>query len=259
MTKRTMPTILFGVLILSLGAVFLFSCNAETTGSDSTKPAETQKFNKIADLTQPYYGEEVLGQNAQLVEEAKDEEPQNTEGQKAESNEQPEAITGPVSTNPTASQKVNEEQPDADEPENKPEEQYYGLIKHDISELSEEQIQKIKIDYVEYLKATDNQYYHIIHDPEYTKDMFTVDDVLVLGYYGTYNGAELLEVEFRGYRKLQILTRREIAGFNIVFPHSGIFILHKGSSFMYLWDAYTSGIITELDVRDMLQPINGLY
>lgn len=102
-----------------------------------------------------------------------------------------------------------------------------------LTALSESQINALKKDYAAY-KADDN---------------FTADDYMVLRYFGTYNGCEVVIM----FPELGIATLDmqyiEVGGHTIVVG-SGSFevMLHKGGSFIGIEEAYEAGYLSDEDI-----------
>jgi len=108
--------------------------------------------------------------------------------------------------------------------------------------LTEEQIEAIKMDYIEYLKAE-------IGEEHYTS--LTVLDIVVDDYYGPYYGCYVLFINHYEDLPLNVFTKEYIAGYEFVYPNNQTLMVYNDSSFVDLETAYKNDLISKSDVYDL--------
>jgi len=108
--------------------------------------------------------------------------------------------------------------------------------------LTEEQIETIKMDYVEYFKAE--------YGEEHVESV-TVSDIIVGDYYGPYSSCYSLFISHREVGWPDAITSEFVAGYEFVYPDGQTLTVYKDSSFVNLETAYETGLISEDDIQDL--------
>ena len=108
--------------------------------------------------------------------------------------------------------------------------------------LTEEQIEAIKADYVEYLKEE-------VGEEHFTS--LTVSDIIVGKYYGPYSGNYAIFIKHSEILYHGTVTTKFLAGYKFVFANSQTLIIYNNSSFIDLETAYETGLISEDDIYNL--------
>ena len=112
--------------------------------------------------------------------------------------------------------------------------------------LSDEQIKKIKEDFVIYWNKAEHS------------TTATFDKVRIDGYYGTYDGAIALFIDDGNVGYMGVVLHQTIAGYEFMFGSNWTMSIYKNGDFMELSSAYENGWITKQDLRDILYHFNGI-
>lgn len=105
---------------------------------------------------------------------------------------------------------------------------------------TENQIEQIKLDYIEYVKKD---------EPKYSD--LTVSDIICGKYYGPYSGCYLIFIASNRVGFPAAVTTKTIAGYTFVFSDGQLPLIYKDSNFYQLKEAYETGFITQEDVYDL--------
>lgn len=104
-----------------------------------------------------------------------------------------------------------------------------------VSELSENEADKLREDFAKYISKS--------------WPGVTADDIFIMGYYGTYNGNEVVIMYGTDYEMTDDEQEINVAGYTIYLPSGSLqLLLHKDSSFIDIRDAYHHGYLTEEDI-----------
>ena len=79
----------------------------------------------------------------------------------------------------------------------------------------------------------------------------TIDDIAVDHYYGTYNGTAVVIMTDAFARYLTVLTSETVGGATFHYPNSNKALAWNDGSFYSLQEAYSIGLLTENDLREM--------
>ena len=109
-------------------------------------------------------------------------------------------------------------------------------------ELTEEQLETIKADYVEYLRTT-------VGEEHFTS--LTVSDIYVNKYFGPYSGCYSLMISHREECFIEALTTDFVAGYKFLYNDGQQLKIYSDHTFVNLKTAYDMGIITKEDVKDL--------
>ena len=83
-------------------------------------------------------------------------------------------------------------------------------------------------------------------------DGVTSDDVIILGYYGKYNGSYAARFDVNCFDHPQAIDNEVVDGVRFVYPMLGVRILiYDGTEFHSLADAFEKGLITHSDLSKM--------
>ncbi len=81
----------------------------------------------------------------------------------------------------------------------------------------------------------------------------TIDDVVILNNYGTYNGAVVVRIK-RG--AFQVITTIEIDSIEFIFSDSNTPLVWSDGQFFELIDAYDENLLTKDDLVSLAKKIN---
>ncbi|HHW45588.1 MAG TPA: hypothetical protein GXX17_01585 [Clostridiales bacterium] len=115
--------------------------------------------------------------------------------------------------------------------------------------LSKEQEDKIKADYVEYLKT--------IHPGDPSVSSLTAEDIAITEYLGTFNGAVAIFITPKDSTYPDSSFEVKVSRITITFPAGPPFYIYKDSQFKEIKDAYEAEWINLFDLRDLKYFING--
>ncbi|HBR31343.1 MAG TPA: hypothetical protein DD733_04605 [Clostridiales bacterium] len=107
---------------------------------------------------------------------------------------------------------------------------------------TDEQFDKIKEDYAEYIKLKVGAE----HFSSLTKEDIVIDE-----YCGPYNGCYALFICHRETMFLTVITTEIIAGYKFVYSNSQTFMIYKDSEFYNVKTAFDNGLISKEDVYDL--------
>ena len=145
-------------------------------------------------------------------------------------------------------------EPAADDDLNKAIKNIFNSLKEKIKEKKEAE-EALKNKPEEILKKTEEEelkraYYSSI---EYDwGDGVTADDVIILGYYGKYNGSYAARFDVNCFDHPQAIDNEVVDGVRFVYPMPGVRILiYDGTEFHSLADAFEKGLITHSDLSKM--------
>lgn len=105
---------------------------------------------------------------------------------------------------------------------------------------SQTQEQQIREDYLAFM--------HEQGDKE-----MTIDDVVILDSYGTYNGAVVVRINRPAF---EVLTKIIVGGIEFTFSNSNTALVWKNGEFFELSDAYDHEIITLDNLISIAQKVN---
>lgn len=81
----------------------------------------------------------------------------------------------------------------------------------------------------------------------------TIDDVAILDYYGTYNGAVVVRINRPA---LEVLTKIIVGGIEFTFSNANTALVWKNGEFFELSDAYDHEILTLDNLTSIAQKVN---
>jgi|SRR5690554_436048 len=81
----------------------------------------------------------------------------------------------------------------------------------------------------------------------------TMDDVVILDYYGTYNGAVVVRINRPA---LEVLTKIIVGGIEFTFSNANTALVWKNGEFFELSDAYDHEILTLDNLISIAQKVN---
>lgn len=81
----------------------------------------------------------------------------------------------------------------------------------------------------------------------------TIDDVIILNNYGTYNGAVVIRMLRGAY---EVITTIKIAGIEFTFSNSNTALVWKDGHFFELSDAYDNDILTKDNLVAIAKRVN---
>lgn len=96
-----------------------------------------------------------------------------------------------------------------------------------------------------------NDYLTYMHNQGETK--MTIDDVVILNNYGTYNGAVVIKMKRDAY---QVITTIEIDGIQFTFSDSNTALVWKDGKFFDLSDAYDNQMLTKENLISIAKKVN---
>lgn len=104
----------------------------------------------------------------------------------------------------------------------------------DTAELSAEQERTIKNDYLKWSKRNDE---------------WTVNDITIMHYFGTYNGSMVLWLDMAGARYTEGLGTENIAGVTFTYTDGQRFDVWYNGAFYHLKSAYEKGLLTKSNLE----------
>lgn len=81
----------------------------------------------------------------------------------------------------------------------------------------------------------------------------TIDDVVILDSYGTYNGAVVVRINRPAF---EVLTKIIVGGIEFTFSNSNTALVWKNGEFFELSDAYDHEILTLDNLISIAQKVN---
>lgn len=81
----------------------------------------------------------------------------------------------------------------------------------------------------------------------------TIDDVVILDNYGTYNGAAVVRINRPAF---EVLTKIIVGGIEFTFSNSNTALVWKNGEFFELSDAYDHEILTLDNLISIAQKVN---
>lgn len=80
----------------------------------------------------------------------------------------------------------------------------------------------------------------------------SADDMVIRYYYGTYNGCEVVVIYPDGYGETDDENSYFLNGYKIVLPSGSLeLLLHKDSTFIDIYTAYSEGLLSDDDLAEM--------
>lgn len=108
--------------------------------------------------------------------------------------------------------------------------------------LTEQQIDGIKTDFVEYFKTA-------FKDVQVSS--LTPADIIIGKYYGSYNGCYALFISHREIDPIDSITTKYIAGYEFLYSSGQTLMVYKDNNFVDLNSAYETGLINKDEVYDL--------